>query len=104
MQHMVGFGGSVSGMITSLKNNARKRKTLYDNKAFFDKISTKKTYVTDKKATSQQLREIRLRLKNESKIKLRRNLIITFGLLILIGLIVSFILKSIDSSIFIFGG
>ena len=28
----MGFGGSVAAMITSLKNNARKRKTLYDNK------------------------------------------------------------------------
>jgi uncharacterized protein YdcH (DUF465 family) len=98
------FGGAVSAMITSLKNNARKRKTLYDNKAFFDKISTKKTYVTDKKATPQQLREIRLRLKDENQKTLRRNLIITFGLLILTGLIVLIILKSVDSSIFMFGG
>jgi hypothetical protein len=98
------FGGAVSAMITSLKNNARKRKTLYDNKAFFDKISTKKTYVTDKKATPQQLREIRLRLTDENQKTLRRNLIITFGLLILTGLIVLIILKSVDSSIFMFGG
>ncbi len=28
----MGFGGSVAAMIASLKNNARKRKTLYDNK------------------------------------------------------------------------
>jgi|GEM_PF-1042273 len=96
--------GAVSAMITSLKNNARKRKTLYDNKDFFAKISSKKTYVTDKKATPQQLREIRFRLKHENKKKLKRNLIITFGLLILIGLIVLIVVKSVDSSIFMFGG
>lgn len=100
----MGFGGAVSTMITSLKNNARKRKTLYDNKDFFDRISTKKTYVTDKKATPQQLREIRLRLKHERKKTLKRNLIITFGLLILIALIALIILESVDFSIFIFGG
>lgn len=100
----MGFGGSVSAMITTLKNNARKRKTLYDNKGFFKTTSNKKTFVTDKKATSQQLREIRFRLKHESQKTLRRNLIITFGLLILIGFMVFIILKSLDSSIFMFGG
>ena len=83
----MGFGGSVSAMITTLKNNARKRKTLNDNKDFFNKVSSTKTYVRDKKATPQQLREIRKRLKKENKKQRLVNLRVGLFVFVIIGLI-----------------
>ena len=98
------FGGAVSAMITSLKNNARKRKTLYDNKDFFKTKSTKKTFVTGKKATPKQLKEIRLRLQKENIRMVRRNLTITIIILVVIGILTTIIVKSLDSEIFRYGG
>lgn len=96
----MGFGGSVSAMITSLKNNARKRKTLYDNKDFFNKVSSTKTYVTDKKATPQQLREIRKRLEKENKKQKLVNLRVGLFVFIIIGLIMWLIVKLYKRGVF----
>ena len=94
------FGGSVAAMITSLKNNARKRKTLYDNKDLFYKVSSTKTYVTDKKATPDQLREIRKRLKEENRRQRQINLKIGLFVLIIIGLIMWLIFKLYKRGVF----
>ena len=96
----MGFGGSVSAMITTLKNNARKRKTLYDNKDFFNKVSSTKTYVTDKKATPQQLREIRKRLEKENKKQKLVNLRVGLFVFIIIGLIMWLIVKLYKRGVF----
>ena len=49
------FAGTVSAMITSLKNNSRKRKTLYDKKYIYRKTGKNKLKFPDVKATPQQL-------------------------------------------------
>lgn len=74
------FGGAVSAMIHSLKSNKRDRKTLFDKKGALYNDIRRKTLLTDKKATAEQLTEIRNRIKKE-----RRNRYIKiFGLISLI--------------------
>ncbi|TRZ41883.1 hypothetical protein [Robertkochia solimangrovi] len=78
------FGGAVASMITSLKNNARDRKTLYDNKDLFYKKVRRKTFIKTKNATPEQLEVIKNRLIKEHKqqtIRLLILLLITFTIL-----------------------
>ncbi|MGG8496652.1 hypothetical protein ACQY1Q_09560 [Tenacibaculum sp. TC6] len=88
---MVGFGGAVSAMITSLKNNKRERKNIFDT---LDDRQTKhsgKLYFKQK-ATPEQLNEIRLKLKRENNINFLLNsalFIITLSLILfLIGFVI----------------
>ncbi len=68
----MGFGGSVAGMIASLKNNKRSRVSTFKKLKGYENISYKKGKI-EKKATPKQLKEIREKLQKENK----RNLIIT---------------------------
>ncbi|MEN8121335.1 MAG: hypothetical protein ABFS35_13365 [Bacteroidota bacterium] len=62
------FGGSVSAMITSLKNNSRqKKKLLFDKKdTNWKKVPVKLKKFREKKATQKQLRKIRTKLLAEN--------------------------------------
>ena len=85
------FGGSVSAMISSLKNNARpKRKTYFDRGYCGDKESKTRHPLLDKKATPEQLKTIRENLKKENK---EQFLIQVFTMLIAISLILFFLLR-----------
>lgn len=87
----MGFGGSVSAMIASIKNNSRaKRKTVFDRK-----YNYKKKQVNDKllskKATSKQLEEIRKKIAQQKKKERYKNLVvITLSLAIMIILTIYF--------------
>ncbi len=72
------FGGSVSAMISSLKNNARaKRKTYFDrDNAFFKKRKKSRNALLDKKATPEQLEKIRKSLIKENRNERNKNLAI----------------------------
>ena len=63
------FGGSVSSMISSLKNNARnKRKNYFDRDNSISKHKNKKrNALLDKKATPEQLEQIRNNMIQENK-------------------------------------
>jgi hypothetical protein len=85
------FGGSVAGMITSLKNNARgKRVKKFDKKESLKyNISLKK--LLKKKATPGQLNDIKAKLEIENKKNRIKTLVIllsTFIILILSYLII----------------
>tara|TARA_R110000765_G_scaffold252124_2_gene353443 strand:+ start:309 stop:575 length:267 start_codon:yes stop_codon:yes gene_type:complete len=86
----MGFGGAVSAMLTTLKNNKRERKTRFD-------ISTNnsgknfKPFVDHKKSTPEGLKAIRLRLKAEQKAK-NKKIAIWFGSAIILILILLFFL------------
>lgn len=74
----------ISGMITSLKNNKRKRISTFDKIENFKEGKNIKVYF-DKKATPHQLKKIKDKLEQENKKLLKRNIIIfTIGLLIII--------------------
>jgi len=62
------FGGSVSAMITSLKNNARARKSLFDKTDYFrmNNSSNLKNKPT-KKASAKQLKKVRKQMAEENK-------------------------------------
>ncbi len=62
----MGFGGSVSAMISSLKNNKRSRTSTFEKLKKYEKSTYKKELI-EKKATPQQLKEIRERLQKENK-------------------------------------
>lgn len=84
----MGFGGAVSSMITSLKNNARGKRNTYfdrDNRVSKEKIEINK--LLEKKATPEQLHKIRKEIAESNKknqIKNVKIIIITVVLLLLI--------------------
>ena len=60
------FGGAVSAMVTSLKNNKRSRVSAFKKMEGYADVKYKEGTI-DKKASAQQLREIRERLQRENK-------------------------------------
>ena len=80
------FGGAVSAMMTSLKNNKRARISTFKKLKNYEDVKYKKGPIK-KKATPEQLREIREKLQKENK----RDLLITI-LVIASLLILSFVL------------
>lgn len=75
---------SISGMITSLKNNKRTRISTFEKlKNFKEGANIQVSF--EKKATAYQLKKIREKLKAENKKRLKRKLaFFGFGILILI--------------------
>ena len=62
------FGGSVSAMITSLKNNARTRKSLFDNADYFRNNNSGNSKIKlGKKATAEQLEKARIQIAIENR-------------------------------------
>ena len=84
------FGGSVSAMIASLKNNARpKRKTYFDRNSTAMHSEEQENPLLKKKATPEQLKQIRETIQQENKRK-RRNQILSFSVAVVV-IIVFFI-------------
>ncbi len=62
------FGGSVSAMITSLKNNARTRKSLFDKTDYFRNNNSGNLKIKPgKKATLEQLKKVRIQIAIENR-------------------------------------
>ncbi|WP_299011055.1 hypothetical protein [uncultured Tenacibaculum sp.] len=70
----MGFGGSVSAMITSLKNNKRKRVSAFEKLERFQKENDD-TLHFKKSASKKQLEEIRIKTKRENQIVWIKNLV-----------------------------
>lgn len=70
----MGFGGSVSAMITSLKNNKRKRVSAFEKLERFQKENND-TLHFKKSASKKQLEEIRIKTKRENQIVWIKNLV-----------------------------
>jgi len=83
------FGGSVSAMISSLKNNARKRKTIFDKKSKSIRGTINKVYLSEIKADPAQLEEIRSRMKKENKIKFIKIILTVVAILALFVFLIS---------------
>tara|TARA_R110002073_G_scaffold279026_1_gene443241 strand:- start:536884 stop:537150 length:267 start_codon:yes stop_codon:yes gene_type:complete len=60
------FGGSVSAMLSTLKNNKRSRVSTFEKLKGYEDVKYKKGRI-EKKATPQQLKEIRDRLQKRNK-------------------------------------
>ena len=61
------FGGSVSGMIASLKNNARSKRKGYFDKKDSSKYNISTNKLLEKKASLRQLKNIKEKLEIENK-------------------------------------
>jgi hypothetical protein len=78
------FGGHVSAMITSLKNNSLpKRDKLFDRKTSYSKIQFKST----KKATKEQLEQARIQMKTENELRIVKHIIALIISLAIVSLI-----------------
>ncbi len=60
------FGGAVSAMVTSLKNNRRPRVSAFKKMKEFENVKYKKGTI-DKKASPELLRDIREKIQKENK-------------------------------------
>ena len=64
---VVSFSGSVSAMINSLKNNARKRKTIYDKGDLLDRPYNRKIILPKNKMSDTDLEKLLNDLRKEQK-------------------------------------
>lgn len=87
----MGFGGSVSAMITSLKNNKRSRVSTFDKLKKYENVKYKDGGKIEKKATPQQLKEIRERIKKENKKNLTITLTICIATVIVLLLLFNYV-------------
>ena len=71
------FGGAVSAMITSLKNNKRKRVSAFEKLERFQKENNDKLYFK-KSASKKELAQIKIRLQKENKTRLVKKSILYF--------------------------
>lgn len=86
----MGFGGSVSGMLTSLKNNKRPRKSAL-KKYKQHKFEEKGNLHFNKKASQKQLLEIRQKIQNENRKRTRLYLLFFFAFIVSILVILYFL-------------
>ena len=88
----MGFGGSVSAMISSLKNNKRERKSAFEKMKNHSDYSIKSdSLVFKNKASEEALREIGKKIRLENR---KRLLVNGIGLLV-IATIIFYLLNSI---------
>lgn len=81
---------SISGMITSLKNNKRTRVSTFDKLKNFKKGKSIQV-AFDKEASSFQLKKIKEKLQEENKKLLKRNILIIIALISLIIYVIGFV-------------
>lgn len=82
----MGGGGSISSMISSLKNNKRSRVNTLEKLKDYKKSNYKKGVIT-KQATPQQLREIRERLQKENKKQLQTKIVFAIVFIIIAAIL-----------------
>lgn len=82
----MGFGGSVQGMITSLKNNKRERKSIYDDKNY-PKESGYGKIESDKKLSPEDFNKFREQLKANRR-RHQQKVWTVFGVIMLVIIIV----------------
>ena len=84
------FGGSVSAMLTTLKNNRRKRVSTFKKLKTYEDVKYKKGRI-DKKATYQQLIEIREKFQKENKRDIVIKIIVISAMIILFIILFNYI-------------
>ncbi len=86
------YAGHVLSMILSLKNNSRKRKSIFDKKHIPAKTTDKWKMVVEQKANPKDLEEIRIKLQIENKkINQRKIALLIFIILIIFSLAMYFL-------------
>lgn len=87
----MGAGGHISAMLSSLKNNARKRRTIYDQDDVYNKKGKRKRIIqTKKNASPEELKELQQKLKKEKSKRISKTIVI--GLVLILVATISLIL------------
>ena len=84
------FGGAVSAMITSLKNNKRDRVSAFD-KMKKNKVKSKLKLHFDKKATPDQLKQIREKVRKENRKRATKNALLFLVILAIFIYVIGFV-------------
>lgn len=84
------FGGAVSGMITSLKNNKRNRVSTFDKIKNNNSKSKIKVHF-DKQITSEELLKIKEKLQKENKVRSIKNGLLLFLVIAVMIYIIGFV-------------
>ena len=84
-------GGFMSSMQTSLKNNQRKKKRLFDTLEHYVKTSNDPIKI-DKKATPEQLNRIREKICKENREKLIKTIFYTSVVVVILFILFKFAL------------
>ena len=85
----MGFGGAVSAMQTSLKNNKRSKVSAFKKMERFSDVKYKKGTI-DKKASPALLKQIRENIQKENKRNSRITIIIISSILIILFILFTF--------------
>ena len=80
----------ISHMVTSLKNNKRQRSSALTKIKNFEKVNNIKV-VFKNKASNYQLEKIKEKIQREKKIKMQKNIIILFIVMLVIIYVIGFV-------------
>lgn len=80
----------ISHMVTSLKNNKRQRPSALTKIKNFEKVNNIKV-VFKNKASNYQLEKIKEKIQRENKIKMQKNIIILFIVILVIIYVIGFV-------------
>ena len=86
----MGFGGSVAGMIVSLKNNKRNRKSAFEKLDRFQKENSDTLHFKNS-ATQEELEAIKSCIKKENNVLLIKNILLFVIALAILYCAISFI-------------
>jgi hypothetical protein len=85
------FGGAVSSMITSIKNNKRNRKSTFNKLESYQKNNNDTLHFTNS-VTENELKEIKLRIKKEDRISLIKNIVLLIFAFLILYLVIGFVI------------
>ncbi|WP_422090212.1 hypothetical protein [Tenacibaculum ovolyticum] len=85
------FGGAVSSMITSTKNNKRNRKSTFEKLASYQKDDNDSLHLT-KNVTESELEEIKFRVRKEKRSSLIKNIVLLIIAFLFLYFLVGFVI------------
>jgi len=86
------MAGFISAMASSLKNNARKRKVLFEKKDGFGKKSKKVAFESENKATKEELSALNSRIIKEKKARIKLAIVIAATSLVILLLFLNWLM------------
>ena len=85
------FGGAVSSMITSIKNNKRNRKSTFEKLESYQKDDNDSLHFT-KNVTESELEEIKFRVRKEKRSSLIKNIVFLIIAFLFLYFLVGFVI------------
>lgn len=85
------FGGAVSSMITSIKNNKRNRKSTFEKLESYQKDDNDSLHFT-KNVTESELEEIKFRVRKEKRSSLIKNIVFLIIAFLFLYFLVCFVI------------